>query len=235
MAISKKPQSKLSSFMGILILILFIGLLVYAFVIPFISGTVTGIDRTYTYFTGTKSEATIVGYKTISHTQKGGNITYTYIPELVLNIDGKEMLTTSDFNEVSSILEAPGTKVPVKFNPNNPLKCVITKSDFVNNASFIYVFIIIYIGFFIGSKLMEKKFRKYENSTETKGLFKILVITLILSLSLILFLVWQTLTGQLLGNIGAAIMGIIFLVLDLGLLKDVTSRYIKNRSYKYDI
>ena len=230
-----KEPKVLNKYVGILILLLVVGLVFYAFVLPLITGTSSLINRTYISSTGKIATATIESYEKIPHTRKGGNVTYTYIPKLIFNIDGYTISSSSDFNEVSETLAPIGSTVSIRYDASNPTKCVITNSNFNNNALYQYFFFGIFIGFFIISKIIDRKSKKYETTSKVKGLLRLCIITALLLAILIGFIVWEAITGQLTAasNIVVSILILIFIGIDIKLLNKLVKLYIRNTSRNY--
>ncbi|MGL4453875.1 MAG: hypothetical protein ACRCTZ_22180 [Sarcina sp.] len=234
--LTKEPNSKsLKNIPSILILLVIAGFIFFLFIFPLLKGTISILDRSYISVTGKTSTAIVESYESIPHTQKNGNIIYTYIPRLKINVDGYNILSTSNFNEISEELLPIGSEVSIKYDINNPTKAIITTLNFVSYSLSSYFFYALFIGFFIISMIVNKKFKKYENTTRTKGLGILCSILSLFLLGIFIFLIWQGFTGQLssLSTLSSSIILIIFAVVDIKLLTSLLKLYIKNNALKY--
>lgn len=227
-------EKKESKFIGPIIISFVIALIIYFLIFPMITGIFSFIDRTYVSVVGNVTTATVESYEVIAQPEKGGNINYSYIPNLEFSVNGQKVLSKSSFNEVSEMVIPIGSSVSIKYDSSNPTKCVITDSNFNDNAIYKYLYVIIFISFYIVTGIIEKKSRKYKNTNQTDGLLK-LCITLGVFLSLMIgFIIWEFVAGQFnsANSLIATIIFLIFSIIDFKLLLSLIKIYTKNSSVK---
>lgn len=224
---SEKKQSKLKSAIGIIIILSVLGIMLYVFLSPVVDGIVFTFNKSYIDLTGEKTVGIVSQYQTISHTEKGGNIRYSYIPEVTFNTSsGKTITVVSKLNQIDSQIIPIGNTVSIKYESSNPSKFIITDSKVMASSNFSSLSAGIYIGSFIilGLIMMRSK-NKLNNIHKLK---KYLVILGILIVSITLFLIYEYLNSPIsISLIMGSFLFIVIEFLSISYFKSLLASYLK--------
>lgn len=128
--------NKVKNVFLVMIAVGMIGMMLYVFISPVVSGIIYTVNKSYISMAGVETSATLTDYEVFSYKGKGGNTEYNYIPEVSFYTTNNTVVTaTSKLNEGGTENISIGSPVTIKYEKSNPSKFIITNAAVMGNSN----------------------------------------------------------------------------------------------------